>query len=296
MLLVYEPLKRLSHLNASLQEGLSASSRVFSIIDTQPGIVEAAEPQRLLSCEGHIHFYNVSFSYAFPSTGEDRRVLKNISLDIAAGSYVAFVGSSGAGKTTIINLIPRFYDISEGSLTIDGCNIQELSLQDLRKNIALVSQDVALFEGSVYENILYGRMEASSDEVRTAAELAYAHEFITQLPQGYDTWIGENGVRLSGGQRQRLTLARALLKNAPILLLDEATSSLDTESERQIQAALKNLIKGRTTLMVAHRLSTVVEADCIYVMDQGAIVEQGTHKDLLKMQGIYAQLWNQQSL
>ncbi len=290
MLLVYEPLKRLSNLNANIQEGLAASSRVFMVLDTPPHIIDPKNPIHMERAQGKITFDHVTFRYP-----DGKEALSDIKFTIEPGQTIALVGSSGAGKSTIINLVPRFYDVTKGNILIDDKNIKNLSLYDLRHQIALVSQEIALFDMSVKDNIAYGTLDASEDEVIKAAKAAAAHDFIKKLPKGYDTFVGENGVKLSGGQRQRLAIARAMLKNAPILLLDEATSALDTDSERQVQSALKVLMKGRTTVMVAHRLSTVVEADIIYVLDHGRVVEKGNHNELLEHKGIYANLWQAQS-
>ena len=290
LLLVYEPLKRLSNLNANLQEGLAAAARVFAIIDTPATIQDRVDAKPLPPIEGHIEFRDVSFSYP-----DGKVALDGIHLKIQKAHSIALVGASGAGKSTIINLIPRFYDIQKGEIFIDGIDIRDVTLKSLRQQIALVSQEIMLFDTTIRDNIAYGSFEASDTEIIAAATAAAAHEFIEALPLGYNTMIGENGVKLSGGQRQRIAIARAMLKNAPILLLDEATSALDTDSERQVQAALKILMEGRTTLMVAHRLSTVVEANMIYVLDQGKIVESGSHQALLESKGIYANLWQAQS-
>lgn len=290
LLLVYEPLKRLSNLNANLQEGLAAAARVFAIIDTPATIQDRVDAKPLPPIEGHIEFRDVSFSYP-----DGKVALDGIHLKIQKAHSIALVGASGAGKSTIINLIPRFYDIQKGEIFIDGIDIRDVTLKSLRQQIALVSQEIMLFDTTIRDNIAYGSFEASDTEIIAAATAAAAHEFIEALPLGYNTMIGENGVKLSGGQRQRIAIARAMLKNAPILLLDEATSALDTDSERQVQAALKILMEGRTTLMVAHRLSTVVEANMIYVLDQGKIVENGSHQALLESKGIYANLWQAQS-
>jgi len=290
LLLVYEPLKRLSNLNANLQEGLAAAARVFAIIDTPATIQDRPGAKLLPPIEGHIEFQDVGFSYP-----DGKAALDGIHLKIQKAQSIALVGASGAGKSTIINLIPRFYDIQKGEILIDGIDIRDVTLKSLRQQIALVSQEIMLFDTTIRDNIAYGSFEASDADIITAATAAAAHEFIEALPKGYHTMIGENGVKLSGGQRQRIAIARAMLKNAPILLLDEATSALDTDSERQVQAALKILMEGRTTLMVAHRLSTVVEADMIYVLDQGKIVESGSHQTLLESNGVYANLWQAQS-
>lgn len=290
MLLIYEPLKRLSNLNANVQEGLAASSRVFTIIDTPPHITNLPDAVTIERAKGQIIFDEMTFRYI-----DGKEALSNISLSIEPGQTVALVGPSGAGKSTFINLLPRFYDVTKGAIFIDGTDIRHLKIQNLRDQIALVSQEIALFDMSVRDNIAYGSPEATDIQIIQAAKAAAADEFIMKLPKGYETIVGENGVKLSGGQRQRLAIARAMLKDAPILLLDEATSALDTDSERQVQAALKTLMKGRTTIMIAHRLSTVVEADIIYVLDHGKIVEKGNHAELLDQNGIYAHLWQAQS-
>jgi subfamily B ATP-binding cassette protein MsbA len=290
LLMSYEPLKRLSNLNANLQEGLAAAARVYTILDAPATINEKSAAPVLSSVKGNIEFQNVSFFYA-----DGKEALKNLTFTVKQAQTIAFVGASGAGKSTIINLLPRFYDIQQGKILVDGMDIRDATLWSLRRHIALVSQEIMLFDSTVRENIVYGTFQASEKEIEAAAKSAAAHDFIKRLPEGYSTMIGENGVRLSGGQRQRIAIARAMLKNAPILLLDEATSALDTDSERQVQAALKVLMKGRTTLMVAHRLSTVIEADLIYVLDEGKIVEQGNHQTLLARGNIYAKLWQAQS-
>jgi subfamily B ATP-binding cassette protein MsbA len=290
LLLIYEPLKRLSNLNANIQEGLAAATRVFEIIDTPPSITSPVEPKVPEIQMGALAFKNVQFSYI-----PGRPTIHDLSFAIEPGQAVAFVGSSGAGKSTLINLIPRFYDVMCGSIEIDGLDVRHYDLGHLRSLIALVSQDIALFDMSAIDNIRYGSPDASDEDVYKAAKDAAAHSFIEKMPEGYATLIGENGVKLSGGQRQRIAIARAMLKNAPILLLDEATSALDTESERQVQKALKELMKGRTTIMVAHRLSTVIEADCIYVLEHGRIVEQGSHAQLIAKDALYAKLWEAQA-
>ena len=291
LILIYEPIKRLSNLNASLQEGLAAAYRVFQILDTAPSIQNTSNAVVLPRVKGHIAFKDVAFSYH----NNKRNVLSSLSFEAKEGQTIAFVGASGAGKSTIINLIPRFYDVTDGKILIDDMNIKDVDIHTLRQQIALVSQEVALFDRSIFDNIAYSDANVSLDDVINAAKAAAAHEFIERLPEGYQTFVGENGVKLSGGQRQRIAIARAMLKDAPILLLDEATSALDTDSERQIQDALAKLMKGRTTILIAHRLSTVVDADWIYVLDHGCLVEQGRHHDLLTSKGIYARLWDKQS-
>jgi len=285
MLLLNGPLKRLAGVNQTLQRGLAAAESVFSLVDEQR---EQDHGTRSIGrVRGEIEFRDVSFAYE----GATRDALAGVSFRIAPGETVALVGASGSGKTTIANMIPRFYTPTSGTITLDGIDLQELKLEPLRRNIALVSQDVVLFNDTVTANIAYGRVgEASEAEIAAAAKAANAAAFISEMPQGLETQIGEDGARLSGGQRQRLAIARAFLKDAPILILDEATSALDTESERQVQGALETLMQGRTTLVIAHRLSTIQNADRILVMDCGRIVETGRHAELLAAGGIYERL------
>lgn len=282
----YQPLKALANLNTALQEGLAAAERIFSLLDIKPKITEAADAKPLVVSGGEIRLEQVSFRYS-----EDKTALQDISLVVPRGKKAALVGASGAGKSTLLNLVPRFYDASEGRVLIDGQDVRAVTLGSLRRNVALVSQELTLFDDTIRANIAYGRPEAGQDEIEAAAHHAAAHDFIMALPEGYDTLVGENGVRLSGGQRQRIAIARAMLRDAPILLLDEATSALDTESERLIQAALGELMRGRTTLVIAHRLSTVIDADVIFVLDHGRLVEQGSHAELLARNGAYARLY-----
>jgi ATP-binding cassette, subfamily B, bacterial MsbA len=289
LLLAYQPLKSMANLNASLQEGLAAAQRIFEVLDVEPAIRDLPGARPLRISGGEIRFEDVRFGYV-PGTP----VIDGLSLTIPAGHTVALVGPSGAGKSTILNLIPRFYDIERGSITIDGQNVRQVTIASLREAIALVAQEVSLFDDTVCANIAYGRFGASSAEIEEAARAAAADDFIHELPQSYDTMVGEHGVRLSGGQRQRIAIARAMLKNAPILLLDEATSALDSESERHVQRALNALIRGRTTLVIAHRLSTVQGADLICVLDRGQIVETGRHPELLGRGGLYARLYAMQ--
>ena len=289
LLSAYEPMKRLANLNASLQEGLAGAQRLFQLLDTEPGILEKSDAADLPVVKGHIQLDDVGFSYQ-PGI----QALRGISLEVSAGKRVALIGSSGAGKSTILNLIPRFYDIEEGCVSIDGKDIRDVTFASLYANVALVSQEITLFDDTVRANIAYGRAGASEEDIVEAAKNAAAHDFIEGLADGYDTMVGEQGVRLSGGQRQRLAIARAMLKNAPVLLLDEATSALDTESERQVQAALDTLMADRTTLVIAHRLSTITSADLIYVIDDGRVIEQGTHVELMAQGGAYQRLYNLQ--
>ncbi len=289
-LLAYEPMKRMAKLNSQLQGGLAAADRVFSLLDTKPSILDKPDAKDLDVSRYDIRFQDVRFSY-----GQDSKAIQGITLDVPDGHTVALVGPSGAGKSTLLNLIPRFYDVTGGAVLVGGSDVRDVTLASLRGHIALVSQEVALFDDTIRANIAYGRIGATEEEIVAAARGAAAHDFILGLPDGYDTMVGEFGVKLSGGQRQRISIARAMLRNAPILLLDEATSALDTESERVVQGALKALQKGRTTLVVAHRLSTIVDADRIYVIDDGKVAEAGTHGELLRRGGIYAKLWGMQS-
>ncbi len=289
LLLAYEPMKRLANLNATLQEGLAGAQRLFQLLDREPTIQEKPNAKALAITGGGIKLKDVHFSYV---TGQ--AALADMSFDVPAGKTVALVGPSGAGKSTILNLIPRFYDVDSGRITIDGTDIQDVTFESLRGAMALVSQEITLFDDTIRANIAYGRPDASEDEIIEAAKNAAAHDFIMEMPVGYDTYVGERGTKVSGGQRQRLAIARAMLKNAPILLLDEATSALDTESERHVQSALTKLMQGRTTLVIAHRLSTVMDADLIHVINQGKLVESGSHTELIAQDGIYARLYQLQ--
>ena len=286
MLMLLAPLKHLADVNAPLQRGLAAAESVFSLLDEHEE--EDRGSRSLARAQGALSLRDVSFAY--PNT--EKPALTHVTLEIAAGETVALVGSSGGGKTTLANLIPRFYSPQAGAILLDGVNLEDLTLASLRENLAMVSQDVVLFNDTVAANIAYGtRQDASREQIVGAARAAHAMDFISEMPQGLDTLIGENGVRLSGGQRQRLAIARALLKDAPVLILDEATSALDSESERAVQAALDVLMKNRTTLVIAHRLSTIEGADRIVVLDHGRVMETGSHAELLAKNGIYANLY-----
>jgi ATP-binding cassette, subfamily B, bacterial MsbA len=291
LLMAYEPMKRLSRLNLQLQEGIAAATRLFQLLDTRAQIVTPPDAPDLCIKNGDIHIDNITFSYA-----NQPPVLENFSLFIPAGKTIALVGASGSGKSTIINLLARFYDPDSGRILIDKQDIKSVSLRSLKDNIALVSQEVGLFDDTIEHNIRYGLLTATHEQTLEATRAAAALDFIEKLPRGLQTAVGEAGNQLSGGQRQRVAIARALLKNAPILLLDEATSALDTLSEAQVQEALKTLSQGRTTLVVAHRLSTIRHADCIYVMEGGRIIEHGTHQELSQLQGHYALLLKTQEL
>jgi len=286
-LLVLSPrLRALGTLNNVIQEGLSAVTRIFSVIDTKPTIKDAPDAKPIGISKGEIEFENVSFTYP-----DGTNALDTVSFTAKAGQTIALVGASGSGKSTIINLIPRLYDATHGAIEIDGQNVKDVTQASLRNNLALVSQNITLFEDSIAANIGLGKQNASRDDVINAAKNADAHNFVMALPQGYDTLLGEDGMSLSGGQRQRLSIARAMLRDAPILLLDEATSALDAETETNVQTALERLSKGRTTIVIAHKLSTVQNADEIYVLDKGRIIENGTHQTLSgKKKGAYKRL------
>jgi len=284
--------RNLSQLWPVASTGIAAANRVFAMIDARPEIVDRPDAETL-SVEpapngGTVKFKNVSFAYAADNSAP---AVQDVSIDIAPGKKIALVGPSGAGKTTIFNLLLRFYDIDSGTIEIDGHDIRNVTLASLRRNIALVTQEPLLFDESVADNIALGRPGASRADIERAAHDAAAHEFIEQLPDGYDTRVGEGGLKLSGGQRQRIAIARAMLRNAPILLLDEATSALDNESERRVQEALSRLMKDRTTIIIAHRLSTVVDSDRLYVLDSGRVVESGTHLELMALGKLYARLY-----
>ncbi len=287
LLLAYQPAKSLANFNTVLQEGLAAAARLYALFDVAPKVADRPAAKPLAIDKAEIVFDGVGFSYG---VGEGP-ALHNLSLRVEGARRVALVGPSGAGKSTILSLIPRFFDADSGAISIDGQDLRDVTLASLRGVIALVTQEAILFDDTVRANIAYGRPGATQDDIVAAATAAAAHDFIAGLPQGYDTRLGEHGVRLSGGERQRIAIARAMLKDAPILLLDEATSQLDSESEQQVQVALGRLMRGRTTLVIAHRLSTVVDADRIYVIDGGRVVEHGRHRDLLALGGAYARLY-----
>ena len=290
MMLAYQPVRALATIHMSFQHGAEGAKRIFSVIDQQVDINDNSHKENLNLKKAEIEFENVSFKY--PTTKE--RAIKNINFKIKGGTMAAFVGQSGAGKSTIMSLIPRFYDSQSGKILIDGQNIYDVNLFSLRKSISLVSQDVILFDDTVRSNILYANPNATEDQIYGACKLAAAEEFIIKLPDGYDTKIGENGVKLSGGQKQRISIARAILKNSPIILLDEATSALDTESEKKVQIAIRKLTENRTTLVIAHRLSTVYNADTIFVVNNGNIVSFGTHKELIEKSLEYKSLYQKQ--
>ncbi len=277
----------MAELYAQFQQAIGATRRVFELLDTKPTITDKANALSLSKAQGRVQLKDVRFTY-----GDDRNleVLKGVTIDAAAGEIIALVGPSGAGKSTLVSLIPRFYEVSDGAVMVDGMDVRDVKLQDLRAAIGMVPQETVLFRGTVQDNIAYGRLDASDAEIEAAAKAAHAHEFVSGFPDGYQTIVGERGVKLSGGQRQRIATARALLKNPAILILDEATSSLDSESERLVQAALNTLMQGRTTFVIAHRLSTVRRADRIIVLSEGRIVEEGAHSELLAKGGLYKQL------
>lgn len=287
--MIASPIASFTSLYAQFQRALGASERVFQLLDTPPEMTDAPDAVELPPIRGEVRFEGVCFDYG--DSAEARIVLHDINLVAQPGQVVALVGPSGAGKTTLVNLIPRFYDPNCGRITIDGYDIRQVKLRSLREQIGIVPQETALFSGSVRENISYGKLDATQEEIEAAARAANAHDFIMELPQGYDTLVGERGVKLSGGERQRIAIARALLKNPRILILDEATSSLDTESEQAVQEALERLMRDRTTFVIAHRLSTITNADWIAVLDGGRIVEQGTHAELLaRPEGLYRKM------
>ena len=288
LIMLYEPVKRLTSVNNTIQQGIAGAQRVFSMMDVIPDIRDKPDAIVLPKISRGIAIEGVTFRY------DDTPVLRNITLGIAAGECVAFVGMSGGGKTTLVNLIPRFYDVSEGRITIDGHDLRDVTIESLRSQIGIVTQQTILFNDTVRNNIAYGDLTKSDEDIIHAAQAANAHAFIMNLPQGYDAIIGEQGAKLSGGERQRVSIARALLKDAPILMLDEATSALDSEAEIEVQSALENLMQGRTTLVIAHRLSTIRNASRIAVLVNGEIVEEGSHEDLLARKGEYYKLYQMQ--
>ena len=289
LIMLYEPVKGVSRINSTIQQGVAAATRIFALLDIQPDIQQAKDAVELPAFHREIAFTGVSFWYE-----ASQPVLKQLNLRVNRGEVLAVVGPSGGGKTTLTNLIPRFYDIREGAIRIDDHDIREVTLHSLRSQLAMVTQQTILFNDTVRNNIAYGCSDCPDAAIIAAAKAAYALDFIMELPQGFDTVIGESGARLSGGQQQRLSIARALLKDAPILILDEATSSLDTESEREVQRALENLMQNRTTIVIAHRLSTIKNADRIIVLKDGQLIEEGTHSELLALAGEYSSLYNLQ--
>jgi ATP-binding cassette subfamily B protein len=285
-----EPIQKLTHMTEQFQEGLTGFERFMEILEVEPEIQDSANAIELKNIQGNVEFRNVGFRYR----DDHAHVLKNLSLQGKAGEIIALVGSSGVGKTTLCSLIPRFYDVSEGEVLLDGIDVRDIRLSSLRRNVGVVQQDVYLFAGTVFENIRYGKSDASEAEIIAAAQKANAHDFILSLPNGYHTDIGQRGVKLSGGQKQRLSIARLFLKDPPVLIFDEATSSLDNESERVVQDSLEALAKNRTTFVIAHRLSTIRNAKRILVLTERGIDEEGSHDELMALNSIYARLYNMQ--
>jgi len=289
LFMLYQPIKKINEVNIEIQEGVTAAKRIYDVIDAQPEMEEKPNAIDLGHAEGDVKYRSVEFSY-----DGDEYALRGVSFDAPKGAKIAFVGESGAGKTTIINLLPRFYDVTSGVITIDGYDIRDLTIKSLRTNIAMVEQKNILFNDTIRANIAYGSQEAPLETIIDAAKAANAHDFIMEMPEGYETIAGESGVRLSGGQMQRICIARAIMKNSPILVLDEATSALDTESEKEVHAALDKLMENRTTFIIAHRLSTIQGADRIIALNRGVVVEEGTHEELLARNGYYTRLYNLQ--
>ena len=290
LLAVYQPLRSVANMQTILQEGVSAGTRVFAILDQRDAIVDAPDAKPLAVKQASLRFDNVVFQYE----SRDDKALNGVSIEAPAGQTIALVGASGSGKSTLLNLVLRFFDVKSGTIEIDGQDIRSVTMDSLRDATALVTQDPFLFDDTIANNIAYGSPSATVRDIEQAAKQAAAHDFISNMPEGYETRVGESGLRLSGGQKQRIAIARAMLKNAPILLLDEATSALDTASEQKVQTALNQLMKGRTSLVIAHRLSTIMHADRIFVMQEGRVVEDGKHDDLLNRGGAYADLYNKQ--
>ena len=290
MMLAYQPVRSLATLNIAVQQGISGARRVLPVIDDKPEISEKKDSKQLIIEKGQVSFVNVNFKY---STNENQ-ILNSINLNIPGEKMTALVGHSGAGKSTVLNLIPRFYNVNSGEIKIDGQSIYEASINSLRKNISLVSQDTTLFDDTIKNNISYANLDASQKEIEEAAKYSFADEFIKNLPKQYDTLVGENGIRLSGGEKQRLSIARAILKKSPIILLDEATSSLDAETESKIQEAINFLTKGRTTIVIAHRLSTILNSDKIYVINKGEVIGEGKHDELLISSREYKNFYEKQ--
>ena len=284
---MYQPIKNFAQLNSTIQKAVAGSERVFEILDEKNSIYDLPNAKVLDSFSKDIVYKNVNFSYE-----KGKQILRGINIDIKKGQTVAFVGSSGSGKSTIANLVLRFYDVDNGEILVDGINIKDLKLSSLRDKIGVVSQDVFLFNDTIKYNISYGKMDATDEEIETVAKAANAHKFISKMPKGYNTLIGERGMKLSGGEKQRIAIARAMLKNPPILVLDEATSALDSESEKLVQEAIETLMKNRTVILIAHRLSTVINADKIVVIDKGCVAEVGKHQELIDKGGIYSKLYN----
>ncbi len=286
--LLIEPIQKLINFTEQFQNGITGFDRFMDIMEIEPDIVDAKGAKDLKNVKGEITFDHVAFKY----NESNQEVFHDINLKVDAGDYVALVGSSGVGKTTMCSLIPRFYEASEGKILIDGTNISDIKLKSLRKSIGVVQQDVYLFAGTIMENIRYGQMDATKEEIIDAAKAANAHDFIRELPDGYDTYIGQRGIKLSGGQKQRLSIARVFLKNPPILIFDEATSALDNESEKVVQESLEKLAKNRTTFVIAHRLTTIRNAKNIIVLTEDGIEERGTHEELMQREGVYKSLYN----